>query len=63
MAYLVRFSGSYGILRQSEPFGSLLAANAYAKEHQSKVPGAAVIAIVELDEDGQETGNNQLVKL
>lgn len=61
MTYRVRFEGPEGRLLSDE-FNSLLAARAYAKENQHKIP-AAVMVIVELDESSRETNNCEVVKL
>ena len=63
MPYLVKFIGSYQPLLTSEQFQSLLEAHAFARENQHKVPGAAVMAIVETDENGEETNTQEIVKL
>jgi hypothetical protein len=61
MTYRVRFEGSEGRVL-SDQFESLLAARAYAKQNQNKIP-AAVMVIAELDESGRETNNRETVKL
>lgn len=61
MAYRVRFEGSQGCVL-SDHFESFLAAHAYAKENQQKIP-ADIMIIVELDERGRETNNREFLKL
>jgi hypothetical protein len=61
MPYRVRFEGPLGCVL-SDHFDSFLAAHAYARENQKKIP-AAIMVIVELDECGRETNNREFVKL
>jgi hypothetical protein len=63
MPFLVKFVGSSQILLKSGIFERQLEANAFAREHQNKVPGAAVIAIMATDEHGNETDTVETVKL
>jgi len=62
MPYLVRFQRNGATVLKSEHIESLLAAHAFARERQNQV-AADIIVIAELDENGEETRNKEIVKL